>query len=207
MRRFCTMRPMATWHRRTPAWVRSRAWGMFCPGAPGALVGDLDPIRGGGGGLDPYSGVRFVYVEVLDLPGGSGLRTWWSGTTHGGPDLLVKSFSILPPWTRGNTGPTHKAGTTYGWETLFRLARGQPRTRGVVPARLRSTSDERRSHASPEANLGGRHSPGSNGRHNHASSTGQPSGGGHSHASPSGPMVLSDGLGPATSSCSVPLAQ
>lgn len=40
---------------------------MFCSGAPGALVGDPNPIREGGS--DPYSGIRFVYVEVLHLPG------------------------------------------------------------------------------------------------------------------------------------------
>jgi hypothetical protein len=39
---------------------------MFCPGAPIALINDPDPIRGEG--LEPYSRVRFVYVEVLDLP-------------------------------------------------------------------------------------------------------------------------------------------
>jgi hypothetical protein len=55
------------------------------------------------GGLDPYLGARFVYVEVLNLPGGS-------DCVHGGPDPLVKSLNIVPPWTRGSTGPTHKVG-------------------------------------------------------------------------------------------------
>jgi hypothetical protein len=42
---------------------------------------------------------------------GSGLRTWGSGThPYGAPDS-VKSLSISPPWTRGDTEPTHKAGT------------------------------------------------------------------------------------------------
>jgi hypothetical protein len=78
---------------------------MFCPKAPGARapVGDPDPY-GAGGGSDPYSGVQFVYVEVLDLPGGPNY-------VHGGPDSLVKSLSISSPWTCGSTGPTHKAGT------------------------------------------------------------------------------------------------
>jgi hypothetical protein len=41
-----------------------------------------------------------------------------------------------------------------GWETLFRLAQGQPRTGDAVPTCLRPTSDGRHCFDSPETNLG-----------------------------------------------------
>jgi hypothetical protein len=63
------------------------------------------------GGPVPYSGVWFVYVEVLDLSGGPDCKHGGPGPTHGGPDPLVKSLSISIPWTCGSTGPAHKAGT------------------------------------------------------------------------------------------------
>jgi hypothetical protein len=105
MRRFapCAQRPRGV----TGALPGSRVE----PGACSALKHrEPEPLlatrthTGPGGGSDPYSGVQFVYVEVLDLPGGPNY-------VHGGPDSLVKSLSISSPWTCGSTGPTHKAGT------------------------------------------------------------------------------------------------
>jgi hypothetical protein len=80
---------------------------MFCPGAPGALVGDRAP----------YEGSRSLLGSLVCIRGGPGpfrgsrLRTWGFGTHLWGPDSLEKSLSILPPWTRGSMRPTYNAGT------------------------------------------------------------------------------------------------
>jgi hypothetical protein len=68
--------------------------GMFFPRAPGALVGDPDPIRGG---PDPYSKGP---VCILGGPRPTRGRDCIHGglePTHGGPDSLVKSLSISLP--------------------------------------------------------------------------------------------------------------
>jgi hypothetical protein len=69
---------------------RVESGGMFCPRAPGAAVGDLNPIWGA---PDPYSGVRFIYVEVMDLTGCLDCVHGGLGPAHGGPDPLLKFLS------------------------------------------------------------------------------------------------------------------
>jgi hypothetical protein len=71
---------------------RAELEGMFCPEAPRGPDGDSDPT-GGGGGPSPYSGVRSIHVEDLGLSGGDCIHGG-SGSTHGGPNPLVKSFGI-----------------------------------------------------------------------------------------------------------------
>jgi hypothetical protein len=103
-----TMRLAPTWRHRTPAWVRSRAWGHVLPWSTGSPCWRPGPHMGG---PDHYSG---GLICIRGGPGpfrGSGLRTWGSGTHLWGPDSLEKSLSILPPWTRGSIRPTYNAGT------------------------------------------------------------------------------------------------
>jgi hypothetical protein len=56
------------------------------------------------GDLDPYSGVRFVYVEVLDLPGGSRLRTCGSRPIGEVPNHIA-FLDTLQHQTRHDHGP------------------------------------------------------------------------------------------------------
>jgi hypothetical protein len=55
---------------------RVEPWGIFCPQAPGAPIGDPDRI----GGLDPYLGGSVCINVGPRLSRGSGLRTWGFGT-------------------------------------------------------------------------------------------------------------------------------
>jgi hypothetical protein len=98
MRRFA---PCAQWPRGVTEPLLGSGVGhvgMFYLGAPGALVRDPDPIWGGS---DPYSGVQFVYVDVLDIPGGSTLCTWGSGTHPWGFRLVgevLEHIASLDTW-------------------------------------------------------------------------------------------------------------
>jgi hypothetical protein len=59
--------------------------GMFFPRAPGALVGDPDPIRGG---PDPYSKGPVCILGGPRPTRGTGLHTWGSGTHPWGSRLV-----------------------------------------------------------------------------------------------------------------------
>jgi hypothetical protein len=80
-----------------------------------------------GGGPNPYSRVHFVYIEILDLPGGP-------DCVHGGPNSLVKSQSISPPWTRGSTRPTHKTWTGTDIESEWLAEAGSSRSALETPS-------------------------------------------------------------------------